>query len=147
MNKKAGNAEEKQALRHVFFCNMITEHVFSFKTPEEVSIPVFTSHVFYSRSARILFLRSWLKLQLHFQVIKQETWLVGCISMVSSCLGKEVRLDVNIFLWLMKIILKLTTGKRAKSQHTEAVCMRAGDYIISLRIGINSWASRPFTWR
>lgn len=49
MNKKAGNAEEKQALRHVFFCNMITEHVFSFKTAEEVSIPVSTSRVFYPR--------------------------------------------------------------------------------------------------
>lgn len=36
MNKKAGNAEEKQSLGCVFFWNMITEHVFSFKTPEEV---------------------------------------------------------------------------------------------------------------
>lgn len=35
MNKKAGNAEEKQSLGYVFFWNMITQHVFSFRTPQE----------------------------------------------------------------------------------------------------------------
>lgn len=36
MNKSAGNAEEKQSFRLTFFWNMVTEHVFSFKTLEEV---------------------------------------------------------------------------------------------------------------
>lgn len=86
------------------------------------SISVFTSCVFDPLSARIHFLKSWLKFQLHFQVIKQETWLVGCISMISSCLGKEVQLDVNIFLWLMKINLKLKMRKRVGDM--EAVHLR-----------------------
>lgn len=96
------------------------------------SISVFTSCVFDPLSARIHFLTLWLKFQLHFQVIKQETWLVGYISMISSGLGKGVQLDENVFLWLTKIILKHTMGKRAKAQHTEAVHMKGwGLYYIA----------------
>jgi len=87
------------------------------------SISVFTSCTFDLLRARIHFLPLLLKFELHFQVIKQETRLLGCVNMITSCLGKEVRLDVNIFLWLMKVVLKLTTGKGAKAQHTEAVHM------------------------
>lgn len=115
-NEQEGRKYKKNGLSDVFSSGIwLLNMCFLSKHQRKWSISVFTSCVFDPLSARIHFLMLWLKFQLHFQVIKQETWLVGCIRMISSCLGKEVWLDVNIFLWLMKINLKLRMGKRAKS--------------------------------